>query len=62
MKKEVQDTIIVALGAMLKEYGHFYLVDATGLNAEKTSDLRRKCCKREVKMVVVKSTLLHKPF
>ena len=31
MKKEVKDTIIVELGAMLKEYGHFYLVDAAGL-------------------------------
>ena len=47
---------------MLKEYGHFYLVDAAGLNAEKTSDLRRKCFKSEVKMVTVKNTLLHKAF
>ena len=62
MKKEVKDTIIVELGAMLKEYGHFYLVDATGLNAEKTSDLRRKCFKSEVKMVIVKNALLHKAF
>ena len=62
MKKEVKDTIIVELGAMLKEYGHFYLVDATGLNAEKTSDLRRKCFKSEVKMVIEKNTLLHKAF
>ena len=62
MKKEVKDTIIVELGAMLKEYGHFYLVDATGLNAEKTSELRRKCFKSEVKMVIVKNTLLHKAF
>ena len=62
MKKEVKDTIIVELGAMLKEYGHFYLVDATGLNAEKTSDLRRKCFKSEVKMVIVKNTLLYKAF
>ena len=62
MKKEVKDTIIVELGAMLKEYGHFYLVDAAGLNAEKTSDLRRKCFKSEVKMVIVKNTLLHKAF
>ena len=42
MKKEVKDTIIVELGEKLKQYPHFYLVDLTGLNAEKTSDLRRK--------------------
>jgi large subunit ribosomal protein L10 len=62
MKKELKDTVVVALGEKLKEYPHFYLVDVTGLNAEKTSDLRRKCFKNEIKMVVVKNTLLHKAF
>lgn len=60
MKKEVKDTIIAELGEKIKEYGHFYLVDVTGLNAEKTSALRRKCFQKEVKMVVVKNTLLQK--
>ena len=62
MKKEVKDTIIVELGEKLKEYPHFYLVDITGLNAEKTSNLRRKCFKNEIKMIVVKNTLLHRAF
>ena len=62
MKKEVKDTIIVELGQKLKEFPHFYLVDLTGLNAEKTSDLRRKCFKSEIKLMVVKNTLLHKAF
>ena len=62
MKKEVKDTIIVELGEKLKEYPHFYLVDITGLNAEATSALRRKCFKNEIKMVVVKNKLLHKAF
>lgn len=62
MKKEVKDTIIVELGEKLKQYPHFYLVDLTGLNAEKTSDLRRKCFKNDIKLVVVKNTLLHKAF
>ena len=62
MKKEVKDTIIVELGEKLKAYPHFYLVDISGMNAEKTSDLRRKCFKSEIKMVVVKNTLLHKAF
>lgn len=62
MKKEVKDTIIVDLGEKLKAYPHFYLVDVTGLNAEATSELRRKCFKNEVKMVVVKNKLLHKAF
>ena len=62
MKKEVKDTIIVELGNLLKEYAHFYLVNTEGMNAETTSDLRRKCFKQEIKMVVVKNTLLHKAF
>ena len=62
MKKEIKDTIIVELGEKLKEYPHFYLVDVTGLNAEKTSKLRRKCFKNEIKMIVVKNNLLHKAF
>ena len=60
MKKQLKDTIIVELGQKLKEYPHFYLVDLTGLNAEKTSDLRRKCFKSEIKLEVVKNTLLQK--
>ena len=60
MKKEVKDTIIVDLGEKLKQYPHFYLVDVTGMNAENTSKLRRKCFKSEIKMVVVKNKLLHK--
>ena len=43
MKKELKDTIVVELGQKLTEYPHFYLVDVTGLNAEQTSNLRRKC-------------------
>ena len=62
MKKEAKDTIIVELGQKLKEYPHFYLVDVTGMNAEDTSNLRRKCFKQQIKMVVVKNTLLEKAF
>ena len=62
MKKEIKDTIIVELGEKLKEFPHFYLVDLTGLNAGATSALRRKCFKHEIKMVVVKNTLLRKAF
>ncbi|MBO5612731.1 MAG: 50S ribosomal protein L10 [Prevotella sp.] len=62
MRKEVKDTIIVELGQKLKEFPHFYLVDISGLNAEQTSNLRRKCFKNEIKMVVVKNTLLRKAF
>ena len=62
MKKEVKDTIIVELGEKLKAFPHFYLVDLTGLNAQQTSELREKCFKNEIKLLMVKNTLLHKAF
>lgn len=62
MRKEDKQSIIEQLCAKLNEYAHFYLVDVTGLNAEATSSLRRKCFGADIKMVVVKNTLLHKAF
>ena len=62
MKKEVKDTIIVELGEKLKQYPHFYLVDLAGLDAAKTSELREKCFKNEIKLLLVKNTLLQKAF
>lgn len=62
MKKEDKSIVIEKLGEQLKEYAHFYLVDVTGMNAEATSALRRKCFGADIKMVVVKNNLLHKAF
>ena len=62
MRKEDKAIIIEQLGEKLKEYAHFYLVDVTGLNAETTSSLRRKCFASDVKMIVAKNTLLEKAF
>ncbi len=60
MRKEDKKAIIEQIGAYMQEYPHFYLVDAEGMNSEVTSSVRRKCFQREIKMVVVKNTLLHK--
>ncbi len=60
MRKEDKKAIIDQLGAFLQEYPHFYLVDVEGMNSELTSSVRRKCFQQEIKMVVVKNTLLHK--
>ena len=60
MRKEDKGNIIAQLGEVLNEYAHFYLVDVAGLNAAQTSAMRRKCFQSEIKMVVVKNTLLHK--
>ena len=60
MKKEDKNLIIEALGAQLNEYQHFYLTNIEGLDAQKTSDLRRACFKKDIKLVVAKNTLLKK--
>ncbi|MDO4715740.1 MAG: 50S ribosomal protein L10 [Bacteroidales bacterium] len=62
MRKEDKAIIIEQLGERLKEYAHFYIVDVTGMNSEATSAFRRKCFEKEVKMLVVKNTLLQKAF
>ena len=62
MRKEDKSAIVAQLGDTLKEFAHFYLVDVSGLTAGATSTLRRKCFTSEVKMVVVKNTLLNKAF
>ena len=58
MRKEEKSDIINSLADKLKEYSHFYLTDTAELNAADTSDLRRKCFENQIKLVVVKNTLL----
>ncbi len=60
MKKEDKNAIIAALQEQLGEYQHFYITNIEGLNAQKTSDLRRACFKNDIKLIVAKNTLLHK--
>jgi large subunit ribosomal protein L10 len=58
MRLEEKNTIVDSLTQKLKEYEHFYLTDTAQLNAADTSDLRRKCFEYDIKLVVVKNTLL----
>ncbi len=60
MRKEDKGIIIEQLANSIKEYEHFYLVDTTALNSVATSELRRACFKKEVKLIVTKNTLLIK--
>ena len=60
MRKEDKALIIDQIASTLNEYACFYLTDTTGMNAEQTSALRRACFKADIKLVVVKNTLLKK--
>lgn len=58
MKKEMKAQVIENISAELKQYPNFYLTDIEGLNAGKTSQLRRECFNEGIKLEVVKNTLL----
>ena len=60
MRKEDKGAIIRQFADTVKQYGHFYLVDTTSMDAASTSELRRKCFNAGIKLMVVKNSLLHK--
>ena len=60
MTREEKSQVIEALTAKLAQSSNFYLTDLSGLNAVMTSNLRRACFKANVKLSVVKNTLLEK--
>lgn len=60
MRKELKDQVIDALCEEIKAYPHLYIADIGGLNSVQTSKLRRSAFRKEVKLEVVKNTLLIK--
>lgn len=60
MTREEKSQVIEELTAQLADNTHIYLTDISGLNAKNTSELRRACFKADIKMAVVKNTLLSK--
>lgn len=60
MTREEKSQVIEELTAQLASNAHIYLTDISGLDAGNTSDLRRACFKANIKLAVVKNTLLEK--
>jgi large subunit ribosomal protein L10 len=60
MRREEKNVIIDGLVTDLNQTKHFYLTDISELNAEETSKLRRKCFESQIRLLVVKNTLLKK--
>ncbi len=60
MTREEKSQVIEDLTTQLTEGGIIYLADISGLDALSTSNLRRACFKANVKLAVVKNTLLAK--
>jgi len=60
MTREEKSQVIEELTAQLADNTNIYLADISGLDAGTTSKLRRACFKANVKLAVVKNTLLEK--
>lgn len=60
MTREEKSLIIDDLTSQLTDSSTIYLADISGLDAVKTSNLRRACFKANVSLAVVKNTLLSK--
>lgn len=60
MTRQEKSQVIEELTAQLADNANIYLADISGLNAGATSNLRRACFKANVKLAVVKNTLLEK--
>ncbi len=60
MTREEKSQVIQDLAGKLADNPVIYLADISGLNASDTSNLRRACFKANVKLAVVKNTLLAK--
>jgi len=60
MTREEKSVVIEELTAQLADNANIYLTDISGLDAATTSRLRRACFKSNIKLAVVKNTLLAK--
>lgn len=60
MKKEEKIQVVEQISQKILHYPHFYITDATGLNAVETANLRRLCFKENVELIIVKNTLFKK--
>ncbi len=62
MTREDKNQAIDILAQKVADANVFYLADTSDLTADQVSNLRRRCHKGEVKLEVVKNTLLKKAF
>mgnify|MGYP003572671593 FL=1 len=58
MRKEDKNQLVDSLAEKINTNNVIYLADISELNAEQTSNLRRLCFKRDIKVTMVKNTLL----
>ncbi|MFI3287924.1 MAG: 50S ribosomal protein L10 [Rikenellaceae bacterium] len=60
MKREEKLQLASEIAVSLGQYAHYYVADISGLNAEQTTNLRKACYEKEIKLQVVKNTFFGK--
>ncbi len=60
MKKEEKGQLVESLAKQISKFNNIYITDISDLDSVNTSKLRRLCFRRDVKLIVVKNTLLKK--
>ncbi|MCL2291390.1 MAG: 50S ribosomal protein L10 [Bacteroidetes bacterium] len=58
MKQQEKSLIVDAIAKDLADYPHVYITDMSGFTVETVNQLRRICYRRNIKLKVVKNTLL----
>jgi large subunit ribosomal protein L10 len=62
MKKEQKSVLVESVCNELQARPNLYITDISGLSAASTGKLRRACFRRNIKLIMVKNTLLKKAF
>ncbi len=60
MTKDEKEIIIKTIAEKLQQYPNFYITDTSSLTSDKSSDLRRLCFSKGVKIYVAKNSLIRK--
>jgi large subunit ribosomal protein L10 len=60
MKRDDKNALIESLKVTVEKYSHFYLTDISGLDAQETYELRKKCFEKDIELIVVKNTFFRK--
>ena len=58
MRKENKNQLVDSITDLLNTYPNIYITDTSSLNVETINNFRRLCFKRDIKLQVVKNTLL----
>ncbi|GAB4414580.1 MAG: 50S ribosomal protein L10 [Bacteroidia bacterium] len=60
MTKEEKFQLVAELTEQFRAYPNFYITDTSGMSVSKVNQLRRKCFENNIRLTVIKNTLIRK--